>query len=177
MAAGKGRGRPVQRVKQPDVSVAAVEGAVVKVVEVRLVVAGSDPREAVAGVVGLGAEAGSGDPHVHEKYVWAEEEEACGDGDEVGDNELDGVAVHGGQREWRRELVVDFVDVLVQHAVVQRPVHVVKKHLVQQEVRDKHPRTLGVRGQRAADAHAVVASRGDCDADGSDHEREPDQRE
>ena len=133
----------MQRVEPANIAIATCEALVVKVMKVWLFIEVGDPRQAVAGVVGLRAKAGADDPHVYKANVRAEDEEAGGKGDQVGDEEFDGVCVEGGEGEWGGELVMALVDALVQAAFVEGPVGVEEEDLVYEEMCDEHLRALG----------------------------------
>ena len=123
-------GRSMHSVEPSDIAVAAVEFAVVKVVEVGLFVEAGNPWQPVARVVRLRAQARADDPHEHEEDVRPEDNETRCEWDQVRYYQLDGVRMHRCEGKGRGELVVDLVDALVQRALVQRPVHVEEKHLV-----------------------------------------------
>mmetsp|Transcript_4041 Transcript_4041/g.12746 ORF Transcript_4041/g.12746 Transcript_4041/m.12746 type:complete len:373 (+) Transcript_4041:627-1745(+) len=150
---------PVQVVEQPQRAVVDVEVLVVKVV---LLWTGQE-RKMVARVRNeRRADCDRRPEHEHDDVATCDERPQ-GDGNQVAENVLDGVGVHGSDRNRRGPLVVDLVDMLVQkREVMRKAMRVVKPDLFARHDHDQVPRDapgIGVDFRRlvriASSAHRV----------------------
>ena len=116
----------VEIVQETNHSVALVELEVVKVVELR----GGEEGQVVAGVSVGRPHQGQNVPGPGSEEVAAHQQRPQGDGQEVGEDVLQGVSVESCQGHGGSPLVVDLVKALVQQLAVQHEVRVVKPTLL-----------------------------------------------
>ena len=116
----------VKEVQEPNHPVALVELEVVKVVELR----GGQEGEVVAGMSIDRPHQGQNVPDPGSEEVAAQQEWPEGDGQQVGENVLQGVSVQSGQAHRGCPLVVDLVERFVEQSAVQQDVGVVKPKLL-----------------------------------------------
>mmetsp|Transcript_22553 Transcript_22553/g.37901 ORF Transcript_22553/g.37901 Transcript_22553/m.37901 type:complete len:346 (-) Transcript_22553:70-1107(-) len=125
-----------------------------KIMKVRLLVKRGDPGQPVSGMVHLSAQACAAHPHAHKCDVGTQERETGRERHEVGDEELHRVRIERCKRIWGSELVVLLVEAWVEGLGVESPVGIEEEHLIDREMRHKHPQPLEVGRQRAVCAHA-----------------------
>ena len=150
----------MQHIHEAQHAIVFIPTAVMNIVIIRLLVKGSDPREAKIGMMRLGAEGNPPHPPQHKHNMRTEQQKSNSDWDKIPHNQFDRVTVQSRKPKRRPKFMVLFVNSPIQVRVgVKIPMDVIKGDFKDREVTRHEPRQVLKCWQLLIEYHAILPPR------------------